>query len=259
VLTFHHYTFVVFCANIRLCNIAPFRRFAVNDLVKLSSDKQLRTTSRIVAKVFGKAHMIVMRAVRNLDTPEDFNVDNFALIDFKDDKGRTYQEYTMSRDGFMFLCMGFTGKAAVKYKLEFIAAFNAMESRLTKENDAVEWKIARLQGKKVRSILTDTIQDFVAYAITQGSANADRYYGSITLMEYKALQMIEKGSKVGTNFRDTLDGMQIATLTVAEMVARRAMQKGMDEGLHYKEIYQLAKLEVERLASVTSDSLLTMN
>ncbi len=229
----------------------------MNDLVKLSADKQLRTTSRIVAKVFGKAHRDVTKVIKSLDTPEDFNVRNFAQIDFKDDKGRTYQEYTMTRDGFMFLVMGFTGKAAVRYKLEFIEAFNAMETKLAKQNDAIEWKIARLQGKKIRSVLTDTIQDFVKYAIAQGSTNADRYYGSITLMEYKALQMIEKGAKVGTNFRDTLDGMQIATLTVAEMVARTAMQKGMDEGLHYKEIYQLAKLEVERLASVTSGSLLT--
>lgn len=221
-------------------------------LVTLSADRAIRTTSRIVAQVFGKAHRDVLRAIRNLETPDEFNLRNFAQVEFKDDKGRTFPEYTMTRDGFMFLVMGFTGAKAVGMKLKFIEAFNAMEAKLAKQNDQVEWKMARLQGKAIRSVLTDTLQEFVAYAKRQGSENAERYYGSITLMEYKALSLIEKGAKVGKSFRDTLDGMQIATLTVAENVARQAIQRGMDQHMHYKEIYQAAKLDVERLADVVN-------
>lgn len=217
-------------------------------LVALHADRTIRTTSRVVAKVFGKAHLNVLKAIRNLGTPEEFNLLNFQLTDFKDDKGRTYQEYTMTRDGFMFLVMGFTGAAAVDTKIKFIAAFNAMEAKLARQDDKVEWKMARLQGKAVRSVLTDTLRDFVEYAKSQGSENAERYYSSVTLMEYKALSLIEKGAKVGRNFRDTLDGMQVATLTVAENVARKAIQRGMEQKLHYKEIYLLAKMDVERLA-----------
>ena len=221
-------------------------------LVTLSTDKSIRTTSRIVAAAFGKEHRDVLKAIRNLATPEDFNLRNFAQVDFKDDKGRVFPEYTITRDGCMFLVMGFTGAAAVDTKLKFIEAFNTMEAKLAKQDDKVEWKMARLQGKAIRSALTDTLQDFVAYAKAQGSENAERYYGSITLMEYKALSLIEKGAKVGKSFRDTLDGMQIATLTVAENVARKAMQRGMAVGLHYKEIYQVAKMDVERLADVVN-------
>ena len=221
-------------------------------LVNLGADRSIRTTSRVVAKAFGKEHRNVLQAIRNLDTPEEFNLLNFEQVEFKDDKGRTFPEYTMTRDGFMFLVMGFTGAAAVDMKLTFIAAFNAMEAKLARQEDKVEWKVARLQGKAVRSVLTDTLQEFVAYAKAQGSVNAEHYYSSITLMEYKALSMVERGAKVGRNFRDTLDGMQVATLTVAENVARKAIQRGMEQKLHYKEIYQLAKLDVERLADAVN-------
>lgn len=36
----------------------------------------------------------------------------------------------MNRDGFTLLAMGFTGKAALEWKLKYIAAFNEMEKKL---------------------------------------------------------------------------------------------------------------------------------
>lgn len=39
-------------------------------------------------------------------------------------------EYLMNRDGFSLLVMGFTGKAALEWKLKYIQAFNEMEKKL---------------------------------------------------------------------------------------------------------------------------------
>ena len=39
--------------------------------------------------------------------------------------------YLMNRDGFTLLAMGFTGKAALEWKIKYIAAFNAMEKQLS--------------------------------------------------------------------------------------------------------------------------------
>ena len=41
--------------------------------------------------------------------------------------------YEMNRDGFAFLAMGFTGKKAEDWKLDFIDAFNLMEVELEKQ------------------------------------------------------------------------------------------------------------------------------
>jgi Rha family phage regulatory protein len=218
----------------------------------LIQDGKLATTSRKIAAAFNIAHKNVLQAIERLECSAEFSRLNFQPSEFTNARGRTYQEYLVTEAGAMRLIMGFTGAKAAAVKEQFIAAFQAMQAKLAKQDDKVEWKMARLQGKSIRSALTDTLQDFVAYAKAQGSQNAERYYGSITLMEYKALSLIEKGAKVGKSFRDTLDGMQIATLTVAENMARKAMQRGMAQGLHYKEIYQVAKMDVERLADVVN-------
>lgn len=88
------------------------------------------TTSRIIAKSFGKQHKDVLRAIADLECSEDFNRRNFAPVEYRDAKGEARPEYQMTRDGFMFLAMGFTGARAAQMKEAFIAAFNAMEAAL---------------------------------------------------------------------------------------------------------------------------------
>lgn len=87
-------------------------------------------SSRQIAESFEKNHRDVLRAVDNLK--ED--VRNFAQMFFEttvpDSYGREQRAYLMNRDGFTLLAMGFTGKAALEWKLKYIAAFNEMEKKL---------------------------------------------------------------------------------------------------------------------------------
>ena len=59
---------------------------------------------------------------------------NFGEMFFEttapDSYGREQRTYLMNRDGFTLLAMGFTGKAALEWKLKYIAAFNEMEKKL---------------------------------------------------------------------------------------------------------------------------------
>lgn len=206
------------------------------------------TTSIIVAKKFGREHRDVLRAIANLDCSDDFRERNFARTDYKSVQGHSKPMYRMTRDGFTFLCMGFTGDKAAKWKEAYIKAFNMMEDRLTQQNEALEWKQARLQGKAARKSVTDAIQRFVEYANNQGSKNAARYYSNITKMEYAALDLISQRETVPSNFRDTLDALDLAFLTTAEYIAKAAIEQGMTAGMDYKDIYTLAKQHVMRFA-----------
>lgn len=47
-----------------------------------------------------------------------------------ENRGKQYPMYLMNRDGFTLLAMGFTGKAALEWKLKYIQAFNVMEKQL---------------------------------------------------------------------------------------------------------------------------------
>ena len=86
-----------------------------------------------VAIAFGKRHADVLRSAENLlkQAPE-LAERNFALSEYVDVTGRKQPVYEMDRDGFSLLAMGFTGKEALHWKLQYIRAFNAMEAELRK-------------------------------------------------------------------------------------------------------------------------------
>jgi Rha family phage regulatory protein len=89
-----------------------------------------RVTSRDVAEIFGKRHDNVLRDIQRLDCSEPFRLLNFEESAFVNAQNKPQPMVEMTRDGFTFLAMGFTGPRAAQFKEAFIAAFNAMESQL---------------------------------------------------------------------------------------------------------------------------------
>lgn len=217
---------------------------------------QPMTTSLVIAEKFGKRHKNVIQAVRNLETPVEFNGLNFQPVDYIDEKGESRPMYQITRDGFAILAMGFTGKEAAQWKIRFLEAFNAMERTLRQQDAhkfAVEWQQSRASGKVVRLNFTDGVQDFIEYARRQGSSSAEKYYMQLTKMEYRAIFLIDQA--VGDGFRDRLNAAQLVNLATAELIAQRALREGMEAGQHYKEIYKLAKYRVETFAAMVGKSL----
>lgn len=221
-----------------------------------TTNGQPMTTSLVIAERFGKRHDTVLRAVRKLECSDDFRLRNFAASSYINEQGKEQPCFNITRDGFSFLAMGFTGKEAAKWKEKFIEAFNAMERALRQQDSyraTVEWQEARQSGKVIRLTTTDVIQEFVGYAKAQGSQSAEKYYLQITKMEYRAIFLI--GKAVGEGFRDRLNTMQLLNLATAESIAQRALKDGMNEGLHYKAIYQKAKAQIEQLGNLIGKTL----
>ena len=97
------------------------------DLVFQNSNGNDVTTSLIVAQVFGKEHKNVVRDIENLSCSENFNRLNFERITYKDARNREQTAYEMTKDGFSFLVMGYTGTKAGEFKERFINEFNRRE------------------------------------------------------------------------------------------------------------------------------------
>jgi Rha family phage regulatory protein len=95
------------------------------------TNNKLTTTSRNIAAVFGKQHKDVLKAIDNLDAPEEFGRRNFAPSNYQNQQGKTQTMYGITRDGFTILVMGFIGPKAMKFKLAYIEAFNKMEAELS--------------------------------------------------------------------------------------------------------------------------------
>lgn len=99
------------------------------DLVTLK-DGSAVTNSKVVSDVFGKVHRDVVRAINNLDCSKEFRARNFAQSHYISPQNKKLKCFEITRDGFAFLCMGFTGSKAAKWKEAYIKAFNKMERGL---------------------------------------------------------------------------------------------------------------------------------
>lgn len=123
------------------------------DLVEIENGQPV-TTSLKVAEYFGKEHKNVTRDIRDKILPyvsENFNALNFELVSYTDAKGEERPMYILTRDGFTMVAMGYTGAKAMKFKEDYITAFNRMEDALRKErpnnDDLIEQAATRLATK----------------------------------------------------------------------------------------------------------------
>lgn len=101
-------------------------------------DQQIKTDSFKVAELFGKRHGDIIRALKNIDCSTDFSERNFALAEYLDEQGKPRPMYEMTKDGFIFLAMGFTGVKAAQVKEAYINAFNQMAELLLKQQNQLQ-------------------------------------------------------------------------------------------------------------------------
>lgn len=103
------------------------------DVVVTKNDKgDLVVSSRQVAEDFEKMHKHVLRAIEDKISlnPILGSAKYFIESSYKDGSGKGNKEYLLTKDGFTFLVMGFTGTKADSWKLKYIEAFNKMEQAL---------------------------------------------------------------------------------------------------------------------------------
>jgi len=149
---------------------------------------QIKTTSLKVAEAFKKLHKDVLRKLESLDCSTEFTQRNFALSEYKDSTGRKLPLYEMTKDGFMFLVMGFTGKKAAQIKEAYINEFNRMADLLNgrgyQQSSTVE----------DRHPLNIAVRSLANQRASQGKA-AD--YASVwrTVNSYLGVEHIENASK----------------------------------------------------------------
>lgn len=102
----------------------------MQNLVAVVESGSLMTTSLKVADAFGKRHDNLLRKIETLGCSTEFNALNFEAVEYLDLKGETRKAWNMTKDGFMFLVMGFTGTKAATIKEAYIAEFNRMADEI---------------------------------------------------------------------------------------------------------------------------------
>lgn len=149
--------------------------------------------------------------------------------------GQRYPMYLINRDGFSLLVMGFTGKKAFEWKLQYIKAFNRMES-IAREKSTQTWVETRRAGKLTRQAETDTIKKLIGYAREQGSTHSDKLY-----MTYSKLA----NKMAGISNRDEATVTQLNNLSLMENIILHVIDAGILAEKHYKEIYKDCKQRLQ--------------
>lgn len=102
-----------------------------NNLVHMFKN-QVVVSSVQLAEHFDKRHCDILRLLNALlrSANKQRLSKHFFKSNYKDETGKNNTMYLMDRDGFSLLVMSFKGEKALKWKLDFIDAFNAMEQEI---------------------------------------------------------------------------------------------------------------------------------
>ena len=102
----------------------------MNEIILSTQNGEPVASSRQIAENFGKEHKHVLRDIENLIGGE--SKIGLSSMFFKSEyisaQNKKLPEYLMNRDGFSLLVMGFTGKAALEWKLKYIEVRFASDS-----------------------------------------------------------------------------------------------------------------------------------
>lgn len=167
-----------------------------------------RANSLMVAEFFGKHHDKVVRDIENLDCSAEFNAANFGVIKYTDSRGRRQRAYAMTRDGFMFLVMGYRGKKAAEIKEAYIKRFNEMESFIrTLVETRQEFPLLTANIKLIH-------ENPRPYHFSNEADMLNRLAIGMTAKEFRNVN----GIKPGESIRPYLTREQIATLDTLQKV-----------------------------------------
>jgi len=153
----------------------------MNNLVTLKNNKPV-TSSLQVAEIFNKTHKHVLESLDNLKKGV---AENWADLFWEDtyihpQNKQRYRMVYMTKDGFTLLAMGFTGKKATQFKLEYINAFNKMANQLKNGGFNVPTSMSealRLAADQQDQI--ETMKPKVLFADSVSTSNATILVGDL--------------------------------------------------------------------------------
>jgi len=224
------------------------------DLVHVVKN-ELFTDSKVISERLEVNHKDLLRTIEKIVERQKNNgptstlkfPQKFIEGTFKNKMNRSYKMYELNEQAYMKLAMHLKGyEKAEEVQDAIIESFSLMRVALLNHENA-SWLDSRSKAKAVRRTETDVIKQFVDYAMDQGSTNAVRYYGNITKMTNKALELLVQ-VKDGGPIRDLVTIMELGFIQMLDHRAMQSIQNGMDQNLPYKYIYQYAKEEVNKLA-----------
>ncbi len=212
----------------------------MQELVKIIKNEAF-TDSLVIAEGTGNQHESVTRLIKE----QWKRIEKFGEIDFSDLKsgkrGRPIKVYKLNEPQATLLITFMDNTDLVAdFKVELVYQFYQMRQLLW-ERQTEEWVQQRNHGKLVRSMETNVIKKLVEYAKEQGSTHASMLYMTYSKLANKMVRISN---------RDLATCQQLNELSFIENIILNQIRVGMDQGLPYKEIYQICKKRIEQFQEI---------
>jgi Rha family phage regulatory protein len=204
-------------------------------------DGQVFATSREVAMTFGKKHKNVLRDIQVMEIPDEWRGLNFEPSSYINAQNKQQPMVEMTRDGFTILAMGFTGKAAMRFKLAYIEAFKQMEKAL--------------QAQQAVPTLPDRPQPIAMPPWQTGyEPLAIWHRNQVAIMNYPAYELIKHGGHEA--FRYAIEAMGGAPLSAQERESRKLKFALLDAkpqwgSIHIYKVLGLRNWEIGKIMELT--------
>ena len=229
----------------------------MGDLVTLINEIPLVSTFRLFSVMGYKEHRMLKKVIK--DNEAAFL--DLGLMQLEVTKpssksgGRPVESYMLNEDHFILLVLlAKNTPESVALKIRVSKEFKRLKqiaSSLVSQRSDPNWQNIRSDGKIAYKQKTDVIKQFVEYATLQGSASSKMYYTNLAKLENNSLFFIEQKYK---NLREILTIKQLMQVCTADDVIDKALTEGMEQELHYKDIYKLVKSRLVAFAGIIGKS-----
>ena len=149
----------------------------------------------------------IKRAIDNLECSQEFSERNFALAKTKDKQGKERRSFNITKDGFTFLAMGFTGKEAARFKEAYIKAFNNMAEHI--RNYKEKRQDARVEYKPMTDAIKLAHDPIKSYHFSNEADLINSIVIGMTAKRYKELNKVD-------SVRDNLKPFQLEAIAHLE-------------------------------------------
>ncbi len=201
--------------NSRISNL-PIPAIPYEEMVFISQTNQVMTDSLLIAKFFGKRHDNVIQKIKKLDCSQDFTNLNFKVCHKNNElqNNKLQPLYQMTKDGFIFLVMGFTGRKAALIKESYINAFNMMFEKLNKQTPSTQDFNPNLYKDFID--LKDHVNFKMVITVKSGKPQPAKYLNGDEFVANKENIISLMKDSHCFNYQDIIEILKVATSRVAE-------------------------------------------
>lgn len=233
------------------------------DLINIENKEGvLVTTSREIAENFEKEHKNVLVKIEKTITnwAKDNELKNklvkyFIKSSYIDSKGEERKEYLLTRDGFSYIVMGFTGEKSDKWKVEYIETFNEMEHNLKTQIDVTNTNSIAFLAKELQGI-ANIMGTFMQTTVAQNQIMKEEIKSDVRGIVKNSIivkdEQIERTAEmIGIRAKHTMDltiklKEKLAELTGTYVNANSTLYKKIRRGV-FKEfhVYKWEEISVQ--------------